>query len=304
MTLLYWSMGGFRKGRINVTKGCRASGDNIHMLIRGFGLLADEKSAEEFFKMLEAAGDKFVPTKLGIGEPLQIPYSMDNAKKVWLESGTNRPYGGILFKGPSIFGSNDWNNRDNTNHSSLTIPSKLLVSNKANDALIALAKKLFIWSKGVYGYISHDSNTIYAPGFSYNTCIGGITWVNLFGKPYVNMFKRRVMESAPCKVEEFAEDCFMLLTAEKPIRANPELLEIQERVKDHLGTDAFCRLEDIPTCLTMEDLRAGRDRPNTEGYRSPDLSEYLKDSRRKKEEGLIAVVDDDGTITTYKAEPK
>jgi hypothetical protein len=128
--------------------------------------------------------------------------------------------------------------------------------------------------------------------------------MNLFAKPYVKLFGRDVIETVPCMIEEFAEDCFMLLTAETPIKANPELLEIQRRVKIHLGENAFCRLDEIPTFLTMEDLRAGRDRPSTEGYRSPDLSGYLKDSGTKKDEGLIAVVNDDGTITTYKVEPK
>jgi hypothetical protein len=278
--------------------------DDIHIHIRGFGPRGDVKSAEEFFQMLQEAGEKYLPAKLGIGEPLKIPYTMENAKKTWLESGKDRPYGGILFKGPSLFGSIDWNNRDNSSLFWMTIASKFVLSDRGVERFIALTKKLFTWSNGVYGRAHHRSNSIYTPGLDYKTCLGGITWMNLFGKPYVNMFGRDVIETAPCKVEEFAEDCFMLLTAKEPIRANPELLEIQERVKSHLGRDAFCRPDTRPKFLTMEDLRAGRDRRSTEGYRSPDLSGYLKDPGTKKEEGLIAVVNDDGTITTYKVEPE
>ena len=278
--------------------------DSMDLLIRGFGSPGDMKSAEEFFQMLHKAGEKYMPARLGLAEPLKAPYSMENAKKMWLDSGENRPYGGILFKGPALFGSSNWNNRDNSNLFGLTIASTLVTTEKEVEKFIGYAKKLFVWSNGVYGNAHHSSNSIYTPGLDYRTCLGGITWMNLFGKPYVKMFGRDVIETAPCKVEEFAENCFMLLTEKKPIRANPELLEIQERVKNHLGKDAFCRPDACPKFLTMEDLRAGRDRPSTEGYRSPDLSEYLKDSGAKKGEGLIAVVNDDGTITTYEVEPK
>jgi hypothetical protein len=287
-----------------VTKKIRSHDDEIEMLIRGFGSPGEVKSAKEFFQILQEAGESFVPTKLGLGEPLRTPYSIENAKKIWVKSGENRPYGGILFKGPSLFGSSDWNNRDNSNSFSLTISSKIVMADEGIKRFITFVKKLFIWCNGIYGYTTHDLSSMYSPGLDYKTCLGGITWMNLFGKPYVKMFGREVIKTAPCMVEEFAEDCFMLLTAETPIRANSKLLEIQERVKDHLGRDAFCRLNEVPTFLTMEDLRAGRDRPSTEGYRSPDLSEYLKDLGAEKDEGLIAVVNEDGTITTYKVEER
>lgn len=287
-----------------MNKGSYFYDDDIDMFIRGFGSPGDAQSAEEFLQMLQEAGERFVPTKLGLGEPLRTPYSIENAKKMWVESGENRPYGGILFKGPSMFGSSDWNNRDNSNSFSLTISSKFVMVDEGLKRFTTFAKKVFIWCNGVYGYTTHDLSSIYSPGLDYKTCLGGITWMNLFGKPYVKMFGREVIETAPCKVEEFAEDCFMLLTAEEPIRANPELLQIQEKVKNHLGKGAFCRPDTTPKFLTMEDLRAGKDRPSTEGYRSPDLSTYLKDPGTKKDEGLIAVVNDDGTIKTYKVEPE
>mgnify|MGYP000901113154 FL=1 len=278
--------------------------DNIHMLIRGFRYPGDEESAAEFFQILQAAGEDYIPTKLGLGEPLKVPYSIENAKRMWVESGENRSYGGILFKSPLLFGSMDWNNRDGSNIFSITIASKILLSEVAIERFIVLSKELFIWCNGVYGYTNHHSNSIYTPGLDYKTCLGGITWMTLFGKPYVRMFRKEVIESAPCKVEEFADNRFMLLTAEEPIMVNPALLEIQQRVKIHLGEDAFCRPNEVPTFLTMEDLCAGRDRPSTEGYRSPDLSEYLKDTEREKDEGLVAVVNEDGTITTYQVKPR
>lgn len=280
------------------------SGDYIDMFIRGFGTPGDIESAEEFFQMLRETGEEYIPTKIGLGEPLRTPYSIESAKEMWMESGADRPHGGILFKNRWIFGSSDWSNRDNSNMFGLSIASKCVSTDTDVKRLVSLAKRLFVWCNGVYGYVRHESNSVYTPGLDYKTCLGGITWLNLFGKPYVDMFGRDVILTAPCKVEEFAENCFMLSTAGKPGRVNLELLEVQEKVKSHLGEDAFCRKGEVPTFLTFEELRAGKDRPSREGYRSPDLSGYLKDSGMNKDEGLIAVVNNDGTITTYKVEPK
>jgi hypothetical protein len=127
-----------------VTKKIRFHDDDIHMFIRGFRSPGEAQSAEEFFQMLQEAGERFVPTKLGLGEPLKTPYSIENANKMWVESGENRPYGGILFKGPSMFGSSDWNNRENSNSFSLTISSKFVMSDEGIKRFIKFAQKLFI----------------------------------------------------------------------------------------------------------------------------------------------------------------
>lgn len=278
--------------------------NNIDIIIRGFGPYGDIKSGEEFFQILEISGDKYIPTRIGLEDPLRYVYSLNNAKKIWVASDANSTYGGILFNNKLMFGSIEWNKKNNSNMFMMSIVSKCISTVKDIEILISIVKKVFLWCNGVYGNVRHASNSIYTPGLDYKTCLGGITWINLFGKPYVDMFGRDVILTAPCKVEEFADNCFILSTAEKPIRVNPDLLEVQERVKNHLGKDAFCRKGEVPTFLTFEELRAGKDRPSTEGYRSPDLSGYLKDSGRNKEEGLIAVVNDDDTITTYKVEPK
>jgi hypothetical protein len=292
-----------QNGRTTMKKKNVFSENGVDLLIRGFGYLGEDISLQKFFEMLGEAGEGYKPVKLGVGEPLRIPFSMENAKSTWVKSKIEQKYGsGILFKGESMFGSIDCNKIDNSNHISLRIESKFLKTNGAVQRFITLAKKLFIWSSGFYGNAHHSSNSIYSSGLDYRTCLPGITWMNLFGKPYVKMFGRDVMETAPCVVEEFAENCFMLLTADKPIRVNPDLLKIQDKVKTHLGRDAFDRKDPRKTFLTMEDLKAGRGRPSTEGYRSPDFFEYLKGSGVLNEEGLVAVVNDDGTITTFKVE--
>ena len=274
--------------------------DNVCFLIRGFRCLGEDKLAQEFFEILEEAGEEYKPTKLGVGEPLRISYSMENAKNIWMKSAINQQYGGILFKGESMFGSIGWNTPNTSNDIWLEIASDLLATHLEVQKFITLLKKLFIFFNGVYGNAHHSSNSIYSSGLDYRTCLPGITWMNIFGKPYVKLFGRDVIETAPCEVDEFAENCFMLLTADRPVRANPDLFKIQDKVKNHLGIDAFDRKDPPKAVLTMEDLQAGRDRPSNEGYRSPDLTEYFKDTGKVKEGGVVAVVNDDGTMKTYR----
>ncbi|ACV61777.1 hypothetical protein Dtox_0880 [Desulfofarcimen acetoxidans DSM 771] len=210
-----------------------------------------------------------------------------------------------MLKGRKIYGDISWNN-DNSNIIGLDMSRDLVIKNNGTKKFIELAKKLFLWSNGVYGYACHISNLIYTPGLDYKTCLGHITWMTLYGPPHVEMFGKEVIQTAPCKVEEFAKDHFMLLTSDEPMEKNPEMLEIQERVKKHLGEDAFCREEPSrKEPLTMEDLIAGRNRPSTEGYRSPDLSSYTTDSGKKDEDkGLVVKINDDGTMTTYTVKPE
>jgi hypothetical protein len=284
----------------------KQSSDNyVHLLIRGAGHLGKKELAEEFFLMLQEIGNKCVPTRIGICEPIKIQYSMENAIKLWVASEKDSKWGGgIIFKGPSkLLGMVDWNNVDNSNDFSLQISLKAILPNKGISKLVTFAKKLFIWSNGYYGHAYHGSKPIFSSGLGCRTCLPGISWLNLFGKPYVKMFGADVIESAPCYVEKFAENSYMLLTSEEPSRVTPDLLEKHELVKNHLGKEAFDR-KDTPRqpVYTMEDIRAGKHLRSTEGYRSPDLSEYLKDTTKKKKDELFVAVNDDGTLSSFKVE--
>jgi hypothetical protein len=214
-------------------------------------------------------------------------------------------YGGIMFKGRKTRGYISWNN-DNTNIIGLVMSRDLVIGNNGAKKFIDLAKKLFVWSNGVYGHACHSSNIVSTPGHTFRTCLGHISWITLYGPPYVEMFGKEVVQNAPCYVEEFDKDRFILLTSDEPMEINSEMLEIQENVKKHLGEDDFCRKEPPrKTPLTMEYLIAGRNRPSKEGYRSPDLSAYIKDSGKKDDdEGLVVRINDDGTMKTYKTKPE
>jgi hypothetical protein len=282
-------------------KTIKPSDNYIYLLIRGAGNLGKMELAEDFFHMLHEIGSECIPTRLGICEPMKIQYSIENAKKLWLESEKKGKWGGgIIFKGASgLLGSVNWNDVDNSNDLSFRIASNVMLSGKKIDKFVTFTKKLFVWSNGFYGHAYHGSKPIFSSGLDYKTCLPGISWLNLFGKPYVNMFGADVIESAPCYVEKFAESSYILLTSKEPRTVTPDLLYRHELVKDHLGKEAFDR-KDTPrqSVYTWEDIRTGKHLPSTEGYRSPDLSEYLKDP--KKNEELFVVVNDDSTLTSFK----
>jgi hypothetical protein len=280
--------------------------DKIHLLIHGYKSLGKKSLAEEFLQILKDAGEIYLPSKIGMYEPIKTPYSVEDTIKLWVESEKEMNYGGsVMMTGSNqLSWSIDWK-LDGSNSVSLWIATKSAIAKKGTEHLVALAKQLFIWANGVYGYGCHISQIHYTPGLNYRICLGGLSWMALFGDPYVKMFGKDVILTAPCKVEEFAENRFMLLTSDEPIDETPELIAVQEKVKKHLGEEVFYR-EEPPrqTPLTMEDLLAGKNKPSKEGYRSPDLSAYIKDSGITKDEGLIAKVNDDGTIATYKVKPE
>jgi hypothetical protein len=278
----------------------------IGIVFHGFKKLGGEKNTEEFFMILKKLGEKFLPSKISIDEPIKTLYSIETAKKLWIESEKDGLGGGVIFKGKTVnqlYGSVDWRN-DSANSISLHISTKLL-SPDSVEKVIKMAKEIFIWSNAVYGYGYHSSQRgiHYTPGISYRTCIGGITWMAIFGPPYVEMFGREVLQSAPCIVDEFSADRFMLLTSKEPREPDQEILDIQQKVQKHLGTDAFFRQEDkkqlFGRTFTMEEIIAGKDELSIEGYRHPDFSKHIEKSNEEQPRVIYEIKDDGSTKVTF-----
>ncbi len=68
--------------------------------------------------------------------------------------------------------------------------------------------------------------------------------MSIFGMPYAKMFGEEKLKNAPCMVEQFGDNSFMLRTSHKPCPPNEEILECQAKLKNYLGTDAFCEREE------------------------------------------------------------
>ena len=218
----------------------------IHLVIHGGRSLNEIIFAQEFFGMLGETGAEYLPKKIGMYEPIKTPYTLENACQMWMESVKEMGFGCMDFVGNMINGSIRWKNY-NLNSISIYISCDFLNSSEKIQKLISLVKKLFSWSNGLYGFVVHPSQSSSMPGLSFETCLWGISWMTLFGLPYVKMFGKNTIETAPCMVEEFSENMFMLLTAPEPREQNQELIDAQLKVKKHLGEDAFWRREPLKT---------------------------------------------------------
>jgi len=237
----------------------------VGIVIHGFRMLNNIKDVEIFQRMLKDLGSEFIPKRIGMYEPFKTPYTDEAVKNMWLNSPNElNGIGSLHFQSKTLSGYITWS-PDNSNRLSFDISLSAL---KDHQRLINFSKQAFLWLNGVYGEGFHFTQigVNYTPGYSFDKCIGGITWMTLFGLPYVSMFGKETIETAPCMVEEFAENCFMLLTSKEPREPDEEILERQQKVKLHLGEDAFYKgnIDEI----TPENKKII--------YRAPDLSGYWK----------------------------
>lgn len=275
--------------------------DKVHFMCNGFQTDQHINVVEDFFQIIKNTDESFLPKKVSICETKGIPFSIEEANTLWAKSKEEIGFHEIDLINPKYTGSITWGPK-NSNEITFWIKTDMITNKNGTSKFLELAKSLFLWSNSVYGFASHISKLggLPGPGLTYETCLGDIGWMTLFGPPYVKMFGREVIETAPCKVEEFAENYFILLTSDQPIETTPDLLEIQEKVKIHLGEQAFARKDRYKGPLTIEGLMEGKHIRSTEGYRSPDLLEYKGNSMGTDKDGLIALVNDDASIDTYK----
>ena len=262
--------------------------DELKVSIRGYRSLTTEDNALELVKIMQEASDWLSIQKIAAYGVKFYPVNGDALQQTWRQAEQDYKdfrgiFGGgsISFKGkkPSLFNGDIYWDHNGFNSIALYISMNYIETKIGYHKFLQLVKQLFIWLNGFYGYGVHPSQSRvhYTPGIDFEICLGGIAWLALFGTPYVEMFGRETIQSVPCRVEEFSENKFLLLTSDEPIVETPELLQIQNAVKKRLGEDAFFRHEEEakrPTTFTMEEIRAGAAEPNREGYRAPDFAKY------------------------------
>lgn len=236
--------------------------DEFKFFCVGYGDFNISIVIEEFFSILEKSELKLVPKKIGLAERKNILFSVPNANGLWERSIKEMGFYTITFANELFNGSLDYSK--NKLKISLWIRTKVILDLNNLEKFKKMARELFLWSNSIYGYACHIGNLGGLPsgGLTYETCLGNISWMTLFGPPYVDMFGRNIIETVPCQVEEFAVDRFMLLTSDFPMEKNDAILGVQANVMMHLGKDAFDRKDKRTAHISKE------------GYRSPDLSEY------------------------------
>lgn len=254
--------------------------DELRLIIRGFRLLSNEDNILELMKIMNGVSEWLSIQKIG---SYMEKYRLvdDNApKEVWLQS--KRDYkkfrgisgGGLVgFKGikPSLLNGNIYWDHYGFNDIVIYISMKYIQRYIGYPKFLKLVRQLFAWLNGFWGYSHHPSQSWvhYHPGINHEVCLGGITWLTLFGLPYEEMFGKEKLMSVPCRVEEFADNKFMLLTSDEPIEEMLDLLRLQESIRKYLGAEAFFRHEEEAK-RPDTDLKGA----SKEGYRAPDFAKY------------------------------
>jgi len=93
-----------------------------------------------------------------------------------------------------------------------------------------------------------------APGIFLEKGIPGIFWGNYFGPFYVDWFGRDKFKTLPCSYKKEMPDGGIFFTiAESPSKWNTEeAREMELRIKEHLGADAFFHLQALKESLKQE----------------------------------------------------
>lgn len=253
--------------------------DGLSLIIWGFRLLNDY-DISELLGIMKGVSEWLSPEKIGAYGANYQSVDENSLKEVWFQSkGHYERFRGISgggsidFKGKkprSLYGDITWDHYG-FNSIAIYISMKYIQTYIGYPKFLELVKQLFIWLNGYWGYSYHPSQSWvhYHSGINHEVCLGGITWLTLFGLPYVEMFGKEKLMSVPCRVEEFADNKFLLLTSDEPMEEMPDLLRLQESVRKHLGEDAFFRHEEEAK-RPDTDLEG----PSKEGYRAPDFAKY------------------------------
>jgi hypothetical protein len=172
---------------------------------------------------------------------------------------------------------------------------------------LEVAKEMYNLVRPVYGSIHQIADSIkkatrFEPRYNAEVveaidlrkCLPGVYWANFFGPEYVEMFGREKMLSAPCwSVKELDDGGFLLLTSSSPLDpANPESRQAQQRLRRHLGEEAFtydqqAGVKRVPY-FQVPAGREGRDYPEEIEFEEFEMEEELK----QQLEAYIACVPD------------
>lgn len=125
--------------------------------------------------------------------------------------------------------------------SSLDAQSKIL-------EYVNLAERLCQLVKGEYAEIRNGSFHGWELPLDFQKRLPEVPWVSIYGKPYIDLFGRENILSAPCfNVVEVDRDLIRMQITESCFDPIPK--DVRERVRSHLGADSFmaglkCRYKD------------------------------------------------------------
>jgi hypothetical protein len=141
-----------------------------------------------------------------------------------------------------------------------------------------------------------EQNTcrIYTPGYSAVQCLGGMCWLNIFSKPYIDMWGRKKLENAPdCKVEWLEDGSVMILMVESPLEEEDITQKAEEKLKQYLGEESFFRDDDKKKSFTPAEFKEYiLHKPPRKKYKVPDFSQYYDYSPEAENRKFASFIQD------------
>jgi hypothetical protein len=245
---------------------------SIFVSIKTFKRLGDEQKCREFINLLYRYN--LIPLKYGNSDRPKYIFEEDELTKFWVDMEIKNHLGIPFIKGKEFHTSIGWGGAKPYG-AWFMISLKILPS---TDLILKFVKDLFQWGESCYGYVSYYEykKKLYTPGMNIIDCLGDITWANLFGKPYTDMWGKEKLLNAPTwKTERLNDGGFILVTMESPLMEQKMAEKHEDKLKDYLGKKYFCRKPIQQETLTYDELlyKVAYPEPIV-GYEAPDFSKY------------------------------
>lgn len=223
----------------------------------GMSLLSTKDFQDEkvVLNILEKINNSpFVPDVYGFSEPLKYKYDIGDTlgpARIWMHEDVNKKLskynqaaGSLMLqakneeKGVFDFNWSKIENKPEFNYASFIVGIDYLTEDENYKEFTKLCKKMILEIEPIYGFITNYNLFNSRAPYNIKIRLPEIRWMNFYGKPYVEMFGKEKLLSAPCyKAEVITEDIISIQATEDLFKDIPD--EVKSDIKMHLGEDAF-----------------------------------------------------------------
>lgn len=220
------------------------------MSLRNF---QDRNLAESTISKINEFGENFLPDLFDVYEPLKKKYSPESIGDIidlWINEEQNihnaidnYATGHFIMekkKGSKVSYQMNWE-KDNKARFNFFVVSQDInfLMKKVNfDNFVAFCKEIINLLEPVQGDIANYTFPDSHEPIDLQIRHPEIQWMNFFGRPYIDLFGREKLLSAPCyKVETIGDDIIALQVTENIFEPIPN--EVRTAIKKHLGENAF-----------------------------------------------------------------
>lgn len=218
----------------------------------------DAELAARVLQEINEAGQDFIPNVYGEYEPLKTKYDSAHCEpliRIWTDEGAT----GVQRSSASAWLQMEkrgkskasymmhWekNQQARFNFFTFSVDLDYLRDKKRLQKFMDLGNRLLVLLEPVQANIWNYMLPEWCAPIDLKVRHPELAWINYFGGPYIDLFGREKLLSAPCfRTFELEEDIIALQLTEELFQPIPS--DVRRAVKKHLGEDAF--VEEGKTC--------------------------------------------------------